>query len=145
MNMTEGREASEGIRIIAMIVSVIAGAFMLINSLIVLYMPMYTGMPMPMPMPMGMGMGMGMWMWMGTGMIAASYSLNYSVVTIGIISSVSVIASAVLLSRVTDARVLGAIILASSLVSLFIVGSIIGSLLGIIGGSLALIVTARRV
>jgi hypothetical protein len=84
-------------------------------------------------------------MWMGTGMIAASYSLNYSVVTIGIISSVSVIASAVLLSRVTDARVLGAIILASSLVSLFIVGSIIGSLLGIIGGSLALIVTARRV
>jgi hypothetical protein len=139
MNMTEGREASEGIRIIAMIVSVIAGAFMLINSLIVLYMPMYTGMPMPMPM------GMGMWMWMGTGMIAASYSLNYSVVTIGIISSVSVIASAVLLSRVTDARVLGAIILASSLVSLFIVGSIIGSLLGIIGGSLALIVTARRV
>ncbi len=143
MNMTEGREASEGIRIIAMIVSVIAGAFMLINSLIVLYMPMYTGMPMPMPMPMGMGMGM--WMWMGTGMIAASYSLNYSVVTIGIISSVSVIASAVLLSRVTDARVLGAIILASSLVSLFIVGSIIGSLLGIIGGSLALIVTARRV
>ena len=143
MNMTEGREASEGIRIIAMIVSVIAGAFMLINSLIVLYMPMYTGMPMPMPMPMGMGMGM--WMWMGTGMIAASYSLNYSVVTIGIISSVSVIASAVLLSRVTDARVLGAIILASSLVSLFIIGSIIGSLLGIIGGSLALIVTARRV
>ncbi len=143
MNMTEGREASEGIRIIAMIVSVIAGAFMLINSLIVLYMPMYTGMPMPMPMPMPMGMGM--WMWMGTGMIAASYSLNYSVVTIGIISSVSVIASAVLLSRVTDARVLGAIILASSLVSLFIVGSIIGSLLGIIGGSLALIVTARRV
>jgi hypothetical protein len=139
MNMTEGREASEGIRIIAMIVSVIAGAFMLINSLIVLYMPMYTGMPMP------MGMGMGMWMWMGTGMIAASYSLNYSVVTIGIVSSVSVIASAVLLSRVTDARVLGAIILASSLVSLFIVGSIIGSLLGIIGGSLALIVTARRV
>jgi hypothetical protein len=139
MNMTEGREASEGIRIIAMIVSVIAGAFMLINSLIVLYMPMYTGMPMP------MGMGMGMWMWMGTGMIAASYSLNYSVVTVGVVSSVSVIASAVLLSRVTDARVLGAIILASSLVSLFIVGSIIGSLLGIIGGSLALIVTARRV
>jgi hypothetical protein len=139
MNMTEGREASEGIRIIAMIVSVIAGAFMLINSLIVLYMPMYTGMPMPMPM------GMGMWMWMGTGMIAASYSLNYSVVTVGVVSSVSVIASAVLLSRVTDARVLGAIILASSLVSLFIVGSIIGSLLGIIGGSLALIVTARRV
>ncbi len=141
MNMTEGREASEGIRIIAMIVSVIAGAFMLINSLIVLYMPMYTGMPMPMPMPMGMGM----WMWMGTGMIAASYSLNYSVVTVGVVSSVAVIASAVLLSRVTDARVLGAIILASSLVSLFIVGSIIGSLLGIIGGSLALIVTARRV
>jgi hypothetical protein len=141
MNMTEGREASEGIRIIAMIVSVIAGAFMLINSLIVLYMPMYTGMPMRMPM----GMGMGMWMWMGTGMIAASYSLNYSVVTVGVVSSVAVIASAVLLSRVTDARVLGAIILASSLVSLFIVGSIIGSLLGIIGGSLALIVTARRV
>ncbi len=138
MNMTESREAGDGIRIMAMIVSIIAGAFMLINSLIVFYMPMYTGMPMHMPM------GMGMWMWMGTGMIAASYSLNYSV-AVGVISSVSVIASAVLLSRITDARVLGAIILASSPVSLFIVGSIIGSLLGIIGGSLALTVPARRV
>jgi len=41
-----------------MIISLIAGAFMLINSLIVLYMPMYTGMPMHMGMPMGMWMRM---------------------------------------------------------------------------------------
>jgi hypothetical protein len=40
MNITEGREIIDGIRIISMIISLIAGAFMLINSLIVLYMPM---------------------------------------------------------------------------------------------------------
>ena len=141
MNTAESREAGDGIRIMAMIVSVIAGAFMLINSLIVFYMPMYTGMPMHMPMHMPMGM----WMWMDTDMSTASYSLNYSVVAVvGVISSVSIIASAVLLSRVTYPRVLGSVILASSLVSLFIIGNIMGSLLGIIGGSLALTVTARR-
>jgi uncharacterized membrane protein YhiD involved in acid resistance len=118
-----------------MIISLIAGAFMLINSLIVLYMPMYTGMPMHMGMPMGMWMRM----WMSTGMIATPYS--FSVVAAGVISSVSFIAAGVLLS--SDARILGAIILVSSLASLFMVGSIIGSLLGIIGGSLAL--TVRRV
>jgi len=84
-----------------------------------------------------------MWMrmWMSTDMIATPYS--FSVVAAGVISSVSVIAAGVLLSRVSDARILGAIILVSSLASLFMVGSIIGSLLGIIGGSLAL--TVRRV
>jgi hypothetical protein len=137
MNITEGREAIDGIRIISMIISLIAGAFMLINSLIVLYMPMYTGMPMHMGMPMGMWMRM----WMSTDMIATPYS--FSVVAAGVISSVSVIAAGVLLSRVSDARILGEIILVSSLASLFMVGSIIGSLLGIIGGSLAL--TVRRV
>jgi hypothetical protein len=117
-----------------MIISLIAGAFMLINSLIVLYMPMYTGMHMHMGMPMGMWMRM----WMSTDMIATPYSFS---VVAGVISSVSVIAAGVLLS--SDARILGAIILVSSLASLFMVGSIIGSLLGIIGGSLAL--TVRRV
>lgn len=128
------------IKVASVILSTIAGALILIGSLIPLLWAYY----MPMPMPMGMGMGMGM---MGMSMLSPLASpIAYTSMAIGVVSSIVIIVSALMLANNPErAGYLGVVIIALSIVSLFSMGGfIIGAILGIVGGALALTIKGKH-
>lgn len=126
------------IKVASVILSTIAGALILIGSLIPLLWAYY----MPMPMPMGMGMGM-----MGMSMLSPLASpIAYTSMAIGVVSSIVIIVSALMLANNPErAGYLGVVIIALSIVSLFSMGGfIIGAILGIVGGALALTIKGKH-
>lgn len=129
----EGVKPNSDIKVVSVILSTIAGALILIGSLIPLLWAYY----MPMPMPMGM---------MGMSMLSPLASpIAYTSIAIGIVSSIVIIVSALMLANNPErAGYLGVVIITLSIVSLFSMGGfIIGAILGIVGGALALTIKGR--
>ncbi len=122
---------NSNIKVVSVILSTIAGALILIGSLIPLLWAYY--------MPMQMGRGM-----MGMNMLSPLASpIAYTSITIGVVSSIVIIVSALMLAN-NPSSYLGVLIIASSIVSLFTMGGfIIGAILGIVGGALALTIKEK--
>ncbi len=132
----EVAKPNSDIKVASVILSTIAGALILIGSLIPLLWAYY--MPMPMPMPIGM---------MGMSMLSPLASpIAYTSMAIGVVSSIVIIVSALMLANNPErAGYLGVVIIALSIVSLFSMGGfIIGAILGIVGGALALTIKGKH-
>lgn len=133
--ITMARESEMGYSMTAPIVlSVIAGALILTSALLPLIWYYY----MPMGMMQGRGM-MGMYSWPWQWWQMQWIGIPFASI-VGLISGSLVILGSVMLgNRQHEYRVWGTLILVSSIVSLLGMGGfIVGSILGMIGGALAL-------